>query len=110
MSNCTHQTAPTQFVEAGGICFAYRRFGKKEGTPLVFVPHILGNLDSWDPSVTDGLAQGREVKRPADCVPQCGARISISISGAVCPAHQHVPARLGGNQQSYKAFGRMRSR
>ena len=25
----THQTAPTQFVEANGIRFAYRRFGKK---------------------------------------------------------------------------------
>ena len=24
----THQTAPTQFVEANGIRFAYRRFGK----------------------------------------------------------------------------------
>ncbi len=31
------------------------------GVPLVFFPHILGNLDSWDPLVTDGLAQGREV-------------------------------------------------
>ena len=61
MSSLTHHTVPTQFVEANGIRFAYRRFGKKEGVPLVFVPHILGNLDSWDPSVTDGLAQGREV-------------------------------------------------
>ena len=61
MINPTHQTAPTQFVEANGIRFAYRRFGKKEGVPLVFIPHILGNMDSWDPSVTDGLAQGREV-------------------------------------------------
>ena len=61
MSNPTHQSAPTQFVEANGVRFAYRRFGKKEGVPLVFIPHILGNLDSWDPSVTDGLAQGREV-------------------------------------------------
>jgi pimeloyl-ACP methyl ester carboxylesterase len=57
----THQTAPTQFVEGNGIRFAYRRFGKKEGLPLVFIPHILGNLDSWDPSVTDGFAQKREV-------------------------------------------------
>ena len=24
----THQTAPTQFVEANGIRFGYRRFGK----------------------------------------------------------------------------------
>jgi pimeloyl-ACP methyl ester carboxylesterase len=61
MSNYSHQTAPTQFVEANGIRFAHRRFGKKEGVPLVFNPHILGNLDSWDPAVTDGLAQDREV-------------------------------------------------
>jgi hypothetical protein len=61
MSNYTHQTAPTQFVEANGVRFAYRRFGKKEGVPLVFIPHILGNIDSWDPFVTDGFAQGREV-------------------------------------------------
>jgi len=26
MSNYTHQTAPTQFVEAAGIRFGYRRF------------------------------------------------------------------------------------
>jgi hypothetical protein len=31
----THQTAPTQFVEANGIRFAYRRFGKPNGAPLV---------------------------------------------------------------------------
>jgi pimeloyl-ACP methyl ester carboxylesterase len=61
MENYTHHTAPTQFIEANGIRFAYCRFGRKEGLPLVFNPHILGNLDSWDPSVTDGLAQGREV-------------------------------------------------
>jgi pimeloyl-ACP methyl ester carboxylesterase len=61
MSNHTHHTAPTQSVEANGIRFAYRRFGKKEGIPLVFIPHILGNMDSLDPSVTDGFAQAREV-------------------------------------------------
>jgi pimeloyl-ACP methyl ester carboxylesterase len=61
MPDYTHQTAPTQFVEGNGVRFAYRRFGKKEGVPLVFNIHILGNLDSWDPAVTDGLAQGREV-------------------------------------------------
>jgi pimeloyl-ACP methyl ester carboxylesterase len=61
MSSYTHHTAPTQFVEANGIRFAYRRFGNKRDVPPVFNPHILGNMDSWDPSVTDGLAQGREV-------------------------------------------------
>ena len=57
----THHTAPTQFVEANGIRFAFRRFGRKAGVPLVFNPHFTGNLDSWDPAVTDGLARGREV-------------------------------------------------
>ena len=61
MITYTHNTAPTQFVEADGIRFAFRRFGKKEGIPLVFIPHILGNLDSWDPLVTDGFAADREV-------------------------------------------------
>ncbi len=57
----THNTAPTQFVEADGVRFAFRRFGKQEGVPLIFIPHILGNMDSWDPSVTDGFAATREV-------------------------------------------------
>jgi pimeloyl-ACP methyl ester carboxylesterase len=57
----THQTAPTQFVEAGGIRFAYRRFGKPGGVPLVFNMHFTGTMDHWDPLVTDGLAATREV-------------------------------------------------
>jgi pimeloyl-ACP methyl ester carboxylesterase len=57
----THQTAPTQFVEANGIRFAYRRFGKAGGVPLVFHMHYLGTMDYWDPTVTDGLARDREV-------------------------------------------------
>ncbi len=60
MSNYTHQTAPTQFVEANGIRFAYRRFGKANGVPLVFNQHYIGTMDYWDPMVTDGLARSRE--------------------------------------------------
>jgi pimeloyl-ACP methyl ester carboxylesterase len=57
----THQTAPTQFVEANGIRFAYRRFGKAGGVPLVFNQHFTGTMDHWDPAVTDGFATDREV-------------------------------------------------
>src|SRR6202165_2139964 len=57
----SHQTAPTQFVEANGIRFAYRRFGKSGGVPLVFNQHFTGTMDHWDPAVTDGLASDREV-------------------------------------------------
>ena len=38
----THQTAPTQFIEANGIRFAYRRFGKPDVVPLVFNQHFTG--------------------------------------------------------------------
>jgi pimeloyl-ACP methyl ester carboxylesterase len=54
-------TVPTQFIEANGIRFAYRRWGKKGNLPLVFNQHFNGNLDNWDPAVLDGLAQEREV-------------------------------------------------
>jgi pimeloyl-ACP methyl ester carboxylesterase len=57
----THQTAPTQFVEANGIRFAYRRFGNAAGVPLVFNQHFTGTMDHWDPAVIDGLAKEREV-------------------------------------------------
>jgi len=61
MTQHTHQTAPTQFVEASGIRFAYRRFGKAGGVPIVFNLHYIGTMDYWDPAVTDGLAREREV-------------------------------------------------
>jgi pimeloyl-ACP methyl ester carboxylesterase len=55
------KTAPTRFVEAGGTTFAYRRFGKEGGVPLVCLPHFTGTLDSWDPEVVNGLARERTV-------------------------------------------------
>jgi pimeloyl-ACP methyl ester carboxylesterase len=61
IENYTAITAPTLFVEANGIRFAYRRWGKLGGIPLVFNQHFTGNLDNWDPAVLDGLAKDREV-------------------------------------------------
>jgi pimeloyl-ACP methyl ester carboxylesterase len=61
MPSYIHETAPTQHVEANGIRFAYRRFGKTGGVPIVFNQHFQGTLDHWDPAVTDGLARTREV-------------------------------------------------
>jgi pimeloyl-ACP methyl ester carboxylesterase len=57
----THDTAPTQYVEADGIRFAYRRFGNPERSPLVFFQHFMGNLDDHDPVLSDGFAADREV-------------------------------------------------
>ena len=46
----THVTAPTQFVEANGIRFAYRRFGRDTRDPLLFMQHFRGGMDNWDPA------------------------------------------------------------
>jgi len=61
MNTYTHNTAPTQFITGNGIQFAYRRFGKTGGLPLVFTQHFTGTLDNWDPAVTNALALEREV-------------------------------------------------
>jgi pimeloyl-ACP methyl ester carboxylesterase len=63
LSQYTHNTVPTQFVEADGIRFAYRRFGRPDtaAPPLVLVQHFRGNLDNHDSAITDRLAQDREV-------------------------------------------------
>src|SRR5262249_1324204 len=57
----SHNTVPTQFIEASGVRYAYRRFGASNGTPVVFLQHFRGGLDNWDPKVTDGLAKDRPV-------------------------------------------------
>ena len=58
MSNYTHETVPTQFVETKGIRHAYRRFGKA-GTFAVFLEYFNSNMDGWDPAVTNRLAADR---------------------------------------------------
>ena len=55
MSNYTHETVPTRFVENGGIRYAYR------GPPLLFLEYFDSNMDRWDPAVTNRLAANHEV-------------------------------------------------
>jgi pimeloyl-ACP methyl ester carboxylesterase len=57
----THNNAETLFVDAAGVRFAYRRFGRPGELPLVMLQHFRGNLDNWDPALTDALAAEREV-------------------------------------------------
>ena len=59
----THFTAPTRFVSVGGTQFAYRRWGNAAAgqPPLLMLQHFRGGMDHWDPLMTDGLAEGREV-------------------------------------------------
>src|ERR1700688_3464971 len=61
MSTPSNITAPTQFLEVKKQKYAYRRFGKASGLPLLCLQHFTGTLDNWDPAVTDPLAEGREM-------------------------------------------------
>jgi pimeloyl-ACP methyl ester carboxylesterase len=56
-----HNAARTELVEHRGVEFAYRRFGGPAQTPLLMLQHFRGNLDNWDPALTDALAAQREV-------------------------------------------------
>ena len=61
MSNDTHETASTQFVQVGDVRFAYWRFGRPGELPLLFLNYFAANMDDWDPKVTNGFAAVREV-------------------------------------------------
>jgi pimeloyl-ACP methyl ester carboxylesterase len=83
-------TAPTRLVEARGIRFAYRRWGKPGTLPLVFNQHFNGNLDNWDPAVLDGLAAERE--------------IIIFNNAGVASSSGEVPRTFAGMATNAEAF------
>ena len=61
MDGLSLETAPTLFVQANGVRFAYRSLGRANGTLLVLLQHFSGHMDSWDPAVVNGLARDRPV-------------------------------------------------
>src|SRR6202521_5381370 len=90
MTTYTATTVPTQFVEANGIRFAYRRWGKRWGLPLVFNQHFTGNLDNWDPAVLDGLAKERE--------------LILFNNAGVASSTGEVPTSFAGMAKNAEAF------
>jgi pimeloyl-ACP methyl ester carboxylesterase len=90
LTTFSHVTAPTQFVEADGIRFAYRRFGAGPGVPVVFVQHFLGNLDTFDPAITDAVAAGREVV--------LFDNTGVGLSGGIAP---DTIAGLAGDAEAF---------
>jgi len=104
MTGHNHQTAPTQFIEANGIRFAYRRFGKAGGVPLVFNIHFLGNMDHWDPLVTDGFAKDREVILFDNAgIASSSGEVPTSIEGMAANAIAFIQA-LGLSQVDVLGF------
>jgi pimeloyl-ACP methyl ester carboxylesterase len=57
----TYATVPTQFVEANGIKFAYRSYGKTGDIPVIYFNHLVANLDNCDPRIMDAIAAQRQI-------------------------------------------------
>ena len=53
--------ATTQYLDAPGGRFAYRRLGTSQGVPLVLAQRFRGTIDHWDPTLLDLLATERDV-------------------------------------------------
>jgi pimeloyl-ACP methyl ester carboxylesterase len=62
MSTYLADSAETRYVDGPeGERFAYRRFGRAGGPPLVMHLRLRGTIDHWDPALLDLLAAEREV-------------------------------------------------
>ena len=57
----TYATVPTQFIEANGIKFAYRSYGKQGDIPVIYFNHLTANLDNCDPRIMDSIATYRHI-------------------------------------------------
>lgn len=59
--NYTYATVPTKFVEANGIKFAYRSYGKEGDIPVIYLNHLAANMDNCDPRIMDAIAAQRQI-------------------------------------------------
>ena len=60
-SSVSWKDAPTKWVDVDGTKFVYRQLGPDTGVPVIFLNHLAGELDRWDPRVVDGIAAKRRV-------------------------------------------------
>lgn len=59
--NYRYATVPTKFVDANGIKFAYRSYGKEGDIPVIYFNHLTANLDNCDPRIMDSIATHRHI-------------------------------------------------
>ena len=53
--------AITRTVDVTDSVFSFREIGDVTGTPLIFLNHLSGDLEDWDPAFVDGLAANHRV-------------------------------------------------
>ncbi|MET4541171.1 pimeloyl-ACP methyl ester carboxylesterase [Arthrobacter bambusae] len=61
MSSEQYFQVPAKTVTAGGVTYAYREMGPKGGVPVVFLIHLAGTMDNWDPRIIDPIAAKHHV-------------------------------------------------
>ncbi|MGR0158607.1 alpha/beta fold hydrolase [Paenarthrobacter nitroguajacolicus] len=59
--NQPYLQVPAKTVTAGGVTYAYREMGPKGGVPVVFLIHLAGTMDNWDPRIIDPIAAKHHV-------------------------------------------------
>ncbi len=59
--NQSYLQVPSKTVTAGDVTYAYREMGPKGGVPVVFLIHLAGTMDNWDPRIIDPIAAKHHV-------------------------------------------------
>ncbi|QDY66238.1 alpha/beta hydrolase [Glutamicibacter halophytocola] len=103
MPSC-YAEAPTSFVSANGVRFAYRELGPRGGIPVVFFVHLAANLDNWDPRIIEAIAQHRHVIAfDQRGIGASSGRVAGTIEAAADDAYEFIRA-LGYGQIDAFAF------
>ncbi|MDR6437026.1 pimeloyl-ACP methyl ester carboxylesterase [Paenarthrobacter nicotinovorans] len=61
MSSEQYLQVPSKTVTAGDVTYAYREMGPEGGVPVVFLIHLAGTMDNWDPRIIDPIAAKHHV-------------------------------------------------
>jgi pimeloyl-ACP methyl ester carboxylesterase len=59
--NQSYLQVPSKTVTAGDFTYAYREMGPEGGVPVVFLIHLAGTMDNWDPRIIDPIAAKHHV-------------------------------------------------
>jgi len=84
--------------------FAYREIGTPAAVPVIGLIHLSGNLDNWDPTVIDGLAQEHQLILPDyQGVGGSGGKAALTIQGMAQEIREFIHA-LGLKQVDLFGF------
>jgi pimeloyl-ACP methyl ester carboxylesterase len=93
MDRFIYDDVPTRFLDAGGVRFAYRRFGRAGGVPLLLLQRFRGTMDHWDPALLEVIARERElIVFDSAGVGASNGEVAPGIAGAARTAADFIEA------------------